>query len=347
MPGTTPTAFARVNVQAAQRAGVRPDQYAGLLGLAPEHLSDDRYRIPASSNVRLWELMTLHAPWQDVASHMVQQSALGALGIWDYLVTQAATPLEGLHDGARFLATAADAGTETLEIRETGGRITISHVNAADLTDHVASAIRAYSMALLARRVSEASRRNVVPVGVVLAAKAPRSHGTLNRLYGTPAIEFAGPVNSITFRSDDLKAAQPHAPGLSALLRRHAEQSLRESVPLGGWIDTFRATLRGASDNDVPSLSHVAHRMCLSGRTLQRRLEENGTTWSDELQTLRRGQTLDLLTRTEMPFDAVARRAGFADVSGLRRAVQRWTGQSLSAVRRRDGASGPLVPSHH
>ncbi|PRH79130.1 hypothetical protein C6N75_11200 [Streptomyces solincola] len=335
-PGTTPASFTRLNAEAARLLGVRPAQYADLLGMAPEHLTHDRYRIPASTNVRLWELMVLHAPWQDVASHMARQSTLGALGIWDYLVTQTPTPLEGLRDGARYLPTAADAGTEMLHIEETEQHVTISHVNAADLTADVASAIRAYSLALFTQRVSDASRRTVVPTRVALAARAPRTHGILTRLYGTRVVDFASPVNSITFRAADLRVPQPHAPGLSDLLRSHADQSLAEAVPLRDWLDLFRTTLRGVPDDEPPTLRALAQRMALSPRTLQRRLEEHRTTWSDELQSVRRENTLHLLASTDLTLDAVARRAGFADTGGLRRAVRRWTGQSLTAVRGRD-----------
>ncbi|MEU8773378.1 AraC family transcriptional regulator ligand-binding domain-containing protein [Streptomyces sp. NPDC048606] len=333
LPGTTPAAFTRLNAGAASRAGVSPAKYAGLLGMSPRYLEDDRYRPPASTNIRIWELLTLHVPWHEVSLRMAEESALGALGVWDYLITQAPTPLEGLHDACRYLATVADAGTEVMHVEQTERHVTISHVNAADLSDEVASAIRAYALGLMRQRIGEAARRPVVPVGVVLAARAPRDHRALVDLFGTRAIEFAGPVNSITFDTADLIAPQPHAPGLSDLLRRHAEQSLTDAIPLHDWLDVFRSTLRAAPDPEVPTLRALAQQLSLSTRTLQRRLEEHGTTWSQELQALRREHTLRLLTTTDMTLDSVARRAGYADPRGLRRAVQRWTGRPLASVR--------------
>lgn len=333
LPGTTAAAFTRLNAAAATRLGVSPAKYADLLGMAPEHLADDRYRTPASTNVRIWELMTLQAPWHEVSLHMADQSTLGTLGVWDYLATQAPTPLEGFRDAARFLATAADAGTETLHIEENDQYITISHVNAADLTDDVASAIRAYALGLFRQRISESTRRVITPTKVALAARAPRTHQTLVQLYGTRAIDFASPVNSITFRATDLTTPQPHTPGLSALLRRHAGQLLADAVPLRDWLDIFRVTLRATPDAEIPTLRAVAQRMSLSTRTLQRRLEEHQTTWSEELQAVRRDHTLRLLASTDMTLDAIARNSGYADVGGLRRAVQRWTGQPVAALR--------------
>ncbi|MEU1122870.1 AraC family transcriptional regulator ligand-binding domain-containing protein [Streptomyces sp. NPDC005899] len=119
-PGTVAAAFTRLNATAAARFGVGSDRFAGLVGMAPEHLANDRYRTPASTNIRIWELMIAQAPWHEVSLHMAYQSTLGALGLWDYLITQAPTPLEGLRDAARFVATVADAGTEGLGIEEEG-----------------------------------------------------------------------------------------------------------------------------------------------------------------------------------------------------------------------------------
>ncbi|MEV4948986.1 helix-turn-helix domain-containing protein [Streptomyces sp. NPDC053755] len=333
LPGTTPAAFTRVNAAAAARLGVRPDTYSGLLGMAPDQLANDRYRTPASTNVRLWELMTLQAPWQEVVLHMARESTLGALGVWDHLITQAPTPLEGLRDAGRYLATAADAGTEALHIEVTEQRVTLSHVNAADLTDDVAAAIRAYSLALLRKRLSEGSRRTIVPTRVTLATRAPHDHRTLTQLYGTNAIDFASPVNSITFKAADLLTPQHHAPGLSAILRRHAEQTLSQAICLRDWLDLFRSRLRAALDTELPTLRSMSRHMGLSARTLQRRLDEHGTTWSDELQDVRREQALRLLASTDMTLETIARRAGYADAGGLRRAAQRWTGQPVSTLR--------------
>ncbi|MEU1122871.1 helix-turn-helix domain-containing protein [Streptomyces sp. NPDC005899] len=95
----------------------------------------------------------------------------------------------------------------------------------------------------------------------------------------------------------------------------------------------FRATLRTAQNSELPTLKTASRQMSLSTRTLQRRLEEHQTTWSQELQALRREHTFRLLTMTGLSLSSIADRVGYADTGGLRRAVQRWTGQPVSAVR--------------
>ncbi|MFJ5551177.1 AraC family transcriptional regulator ligand-binding domain-containing protein [Streptomyces sp. NPDC093225] len=327
-----------MNVNAARQLGVPTHGYAHLLGAAPEHLDDELCRIPAATAIRIAELATVHARWTDLAVVLAEQSSIGALGVWDYLITSAPTPLEGIRDAAAYFATVADSATDTIQITEDGEQVTISHVNQGDLTHEAACAVRAYALGLYIRRLGEAARRQLVPVHVTLAAKAPRRHDALTKLYGTRRLDFEAADTSITFLARDLKAPAPHAqPGLSAVLRRHAEQTLAAAVPLRNWLDLFRTALASAHDEATPTLATVARRMAISARTLQRRLDEHGTTWSHETETVRRAHVTRLLHHTDLSIDAIATRSGYADARALRRAVHRWYGTTPGTLRR----SGP------
>ncbi|GAA2775888.1 helix-turn-helix domain-containing protein [Streptomyces showdoensis] len=132
---------------------------------------------------------------------------------------------------------------------------------------------------------------------------------------------------------------------MSALLRRHADRTPAEAVPLHTWLDTFRTVLRATPDAEVPTLRATAQRLPLSTRTLQRRLGEHRTTWPDELQTVRSERALRLLTSTDMTLGSVARHAGYAGPGGLHRAVRRWTGQPVAAFRAHSDDDHPTEAS--
>ncbi|MFI9718340.1 helix-turn-helix domain-containing protein [Streptomyces sp. NPDC052396] len=217
--------------------------------------------------------------------------------------------------------------------------MTIRRMMAADASYEVASAAHSFALGLYQRRLSEATRRPLVPVRVSLSAEAPRRHDALVELYGTRFIDFGAPVSSITFLAADLNTPSDYAqPGLSEVLRRHAEQAIDESIPLRGWLDAFRVALTAAEADGTPSLSSVAQRLAVGPRTLQRRLEEHGTTWTEQLETVRREQITDLLRNTELSIESIAARTGYANARALRRAVQRWYGKPPGAMRKALGA---------
>ncbi|TXS52318.1 helix-turn-helix domain-containing protein [Streptomyces sp. t39] len=342
--GTTSSALARLNFHAARLLGVPDTGYRHLPGLAPEHLNDDRCRTPASTSVRIAELATGHTPWPELSRLLARESGIGSLGVWDYLITSAPTPLEGIRDASSYFATVADVATDTLRITEDGAHTVISHVNRADLAHEAACAVRAYALGLYQRRLSEAAQRRLVPLRVTLAAEAPGRHGALSELYGTRTIDFEAPHTSMTFLTADLTTPSPCAqPGLPALLRGHAERALATAVPLRDWLDLFRTALAAAHDRGTPTLAAVAHRLDVSPRTLQRRLDEHGTTWNGEAETLRRDRITQLLHHTDLTVDAIAVRSGYADARALRRAVQRWYGTTPAALRREGTAPARAV----
>ncbi|MFD0366954.1 helix-turn-helix domain-containing protein [Streptomyces sp. NPDC059071] len=334
--GTISTALTRTNARAADLLGIARDRYAGLLGMNPTHLEGNQYRTPAATNIRLWELMVNKAPWTEVAQLMTEQSIFGRLGVWDYLFTSASTPLEGLLDATEFLAAIGDTGTESMSVVQDGHEITLSHVSGADLSDDAASAVRAYALGLIRHRLNTALRKELVPVRVALATQTPRQHGALHALYGTRDIDFERPASSITFHAGDLQETVPYAqPGLSAVLRRHAEQTITDSIPLRSWLDLFRIALKNAACDDGATLAATASRLAISPRTLQRRLDEHGTTWTAEVEAIRRADITHLLSATDLPVGVIAERNGYADARALRRAVLRWTGHTPTALRRR------------
>ncbi|MFS4103141.1 AraC family transcriptional regulator [Streptomyces sp. SID8499] len=324
----------------AHRVGLPRDEFGHLLGLAPEHLGDDLCRPPAATINHIAELTVAHAPWTDVAQLLTQQAVVGALGVWDYLITCAPTPLEGIKDAAASFAVVADTATETLTVTEDGEKVIIGHLNHAHLANQAACAVRGFALGLYRQRLSQAAGRPVLPLRVSLAARAPRRHDTLTELYGTAAIDFEAPSSSLTFLAADLEIPNPLTqPGLPHVLRQVAERQLTTATPLYDWLHLFRRTLSVAHTQGTSTLAAVAQRMTISARTLQRRLEDHGTTWNAELEVLRRTQITQLLQETDYGVDAIAARTGYKDGRSLRRAVHRWYGTTPSALRDMNASS--------
>jgi AraC-like DNA-binding protein len=82
------------------------------------------------------------------------------------------------------------------------------------------------------------------------------------------------------------------------------------------------------ADAGPPTLQRVARHLCVTSRTLQRRLRDAGTTYRQLVSEVR----LELATRRlrvpgTLVMDAAAA-AGFSEASCFHRAFKRWTGQT-------------------
>jgi len=85
----------------------------------------------------------------------------------------------------------------------------------------------------------------------------------------------------------------------------------------------------------VPGIEDVAATSGLSIRTLQRRLHEEGTSYSDLLEEMRRRQALaDVLDRN-LSLTSVSTKLGYSSQGSFTRAFRRWTEDSPRGYRRR------------
>lgn len=83
----------------------------------------------------------------------------------------------------------------------------------------------------------------------------------------------------------------------------------------------------------TPSLAHAARLFAMHPRTLQRRLAEEGWTFGEILDVVRRESAHRYITTTDLPFAQIADLVGFGEQSNLSHAVRRWYGQSPRALR--------------
>lgn len=83
------------------------------------------------------------------------------------------------------------------------------------------------------------------------------------------------------------------------------------------------------------SLAEVSRTLMLHPRTLQRHLDEQGTTFERLLDDARRELTEDLLRAPEWSLSAIAAQLGYSEQSTLTRSCRRWFGDTPTALRRR------------
>lgn len=151
---------------------------------------------------------------------------------------------------------------------------------------------------------------------------------TANSRFDAPCLtaRIAGNLLELPVRRDEtsLQRFLDGAPGkLSMLYRRDREL-----------VSRVRDHLRQALP-ELPPLASVAAALQMTPRTLNRRLEDEGSSFRAIKDALRRDIALSRITKTAQPVAAIAAELGFADPSTFFRAFVGWTGVSPSAYRRR------------
>ena len=117
---------------------------------------------------------------------------------------------------------------------------------------------------------------------------------------------------------------------------------MREPGEVYGWRRVGRGgkyeskSWRGGGDGKGKgkgSEEKVAAEVCVSSRTLQRRLAEEGTSFRKLVLEVRRQLAEKYISDKAMPLAEISYMQGFADTSSFSRAFKKWTGDPPAIFR--------------
>lgn len=166
----------------------------------------------------------------------------------------------------------------------------------------------------------------------------PRPSGQLTELeaaFQTSQLQFGMGENGFEFNGLLLDSPLTEAdPALLALLDRQAQAS-KPKPSDASFVALVRERIEGELSSREVLLERVATRLHMSGRTLQRRLEDLGTSFQAEVEGARRKVATTLLADKRVPISEVSYRTGYSDVRAFSRAWRRWTGESPTDARAR------------
>jgi AraC-like DNA-binding protein len=124
---------------------------------------------------------------------------------------------------------------------------------------------------------------------------------------------------------DDEAWRLPLAHGNQALHRqlRDMAAELHAALESNSFIDTVRDRIKILLQQGQSSIEAVASSLHMTPRTLQRRLQEDGTTFRTLMDATRKSILLDSVERNQ-PAGEVMRHAGYTNSRSFRRALRRW-----------------------
>lgn len=91
---------------------------------------------------------------------------------------------------------------------------------------------------------------------------------------------------------------------------------------------------------NYPSQTEVAGQLCMSTRTLKRRLRERGTSFRRITTQSRMSHAAGLLSQEEQRTGQVAEITGYSSAANFVRAFRRWSGVTPDAYRKRQFEQG-------
>lgn len=307
--------------------GVDVAAVCAAAGLSPAELETRETLVPPAQLAQMWREGTRLYGRTTLGMAVAMAAPFGRL-ILDYVASTSATLRQALEQVTRYHRLITRNGDMRLRVE---GRVTYLEVLLNLPSSAVPPQILEYVMGGVARRVHEFTGQRVRGVQLPHDPLGPREEYA--RLLGVP-VQFGAETAAALF--DDELLASPcrgHDANLYRVVRAHAELLL-ERLPRDS---TMRAQVRrvvvGLIAQGEPDVSRVAQALSTSDRSLQRRLQEERTSFREVVDDTRRELAVGYLGDRRLAVSEVAYLLGYAEAGAFVRAFKRWTGRTPGAMR--------------
>ncbi len=305
-------------------------------GLDAADLADQDRRVPVAAYQALIAAgMTATGDTALLVRHTLE-SRLETMSVVGQIVHSSASLPHSIAQLNRYLHLMAEVnlpdGRDRFEILDQDGEVWI--------VDHAVVTGPAYiaTEASFARFISEFRRSfpdQTFELALEVTHPPPPHADEYPELFRVP-VRFEAGRNALRIDPVWLSAETAFEPGNAyafGVFTRHADALLDEL----GRQETIRARIeerilpelhRGALSMDA-----LARDLGMSRQTLYRRLKDEGTSFAEIHDDLRRRMAMDYLTAQKVSVNETAYLLGFSEASSFVRAFKRWTGQSPTAYR--------------
>ena len=289
-------------------------------GIDPTSLEIPDARLPTEKISRLWELAVERSgnPAIGLAQHDVVRPA--SFDVVGYTMMSCANLRGAFERLIRYLLILSDAFTMTMDEEQAGYRVVFVLFGGDRPIPRQRIEFIVVTLAGFCRWISG---RDVNPLAIELPYPAPADLAPYRAAFRCPVL-FDAPRNSLLFAANDMVAALPTSnPSLAELHERFAGEYLYHFDHAQISYRAREMIIRRLPDGE-PRRDEIASELCMSERTLQRRLEEEGTSFMQLMDDTRRELAEQYLGRLQLSLAQAAYLLGFADQSSFFRACRRW-----------------------
>jgi len=301
-----------------------------LHGLSDLH--DPDLRVPEASVEAAWRLAAELTRDEAIGVHVAESLPRGALDLLEYALRSSPSVAAGLERLARYGRVLSDRATARMESNEGGLLLLVRDTGSTPL--HPGRTEFALAAALEFAR--DGAGANFTPLRVSLTHRPPENDAEHRRFFGG-RVRFGAGSNSMVLSAAD--AARPMRgadEALAAIVHRRLEKALSErdfhgAGPFSGRLRHLIVSRLG----EIPLTPDTAAKsLGVSRRTLSRRLADEGTSFRNVLDDVRREFACALLQDRSLSIADIAFFLQYSEPAAFNRSFRRWTGQAPSAFRR-------------
>jgi AraC-like DNA-binding protein len=249
----------------------------------------------------------------------------GTYALVEFISRSASTVHEGIDALARF-GRIINAGVDWVFVQRDGFGVLEHRVPAE--TEGLGRILNEYSLAFVHRACIEAVGTKWKLKRLYFAHAAPQDSGALAEYFGI-APTFGTGVSGFEVLDEVLATALPTAdPALKKYLEEQGRAVLETKPATTDLVGQVRQELVRRLGKSEAKVETIADALSLSARTLQRRLEGEGTSFQGVLDGVREQLAMSYLVNESLTVSEIAYLLGYSELRAFDRAFRRWTGKT-------------------
>ncbi len=308
----------------AREAGLAIDPLLTLVELDEKCLSDGDATVPLQTLELLLAEFSQEYQNAPVGLHMANQIQPTTLGSLGFILQACSTFADMLDVIQRYNGMLSNIGFSSVQHLPGLTQLSWECLAGSSLLKRHLSEYVIGTFVVLARLL--APNTGLAPVSVHMAHSSPSElslEEEYSQFFRCP-VHFDKQESAVIFSSDLMSKRLPSGDVvLKELLEQHASDILKQRSYPGSVVEDVRQLLSALILEGTPTREAVAQHLGISTRSLNRRLQENGTSYRHLLDSLRLDIARQLLRTTSASNAMIAERLGFRS----RQSFLRWFSQ--------------------
>lgn len=331
-PKRIPTIIAAIPLhvlQMAQRYGVDTDAILREVGISRAQLDDPDGRVPIPTHVRFYRRVVKESGNPALALESGQLMSTGSLKVVGYILMTSSTLLEAYSNLSRYWALLSEELSSfkinIVEVakQERAEIDVLFHDQPFQNAEREGIESMTSHCIALGRKITG---QHFSPLEMHYPYPEPDYSDRYRELFGGKVL-FNQPHIKIVIAADIARLPTVHPdPLLAANLKEQADRKLDQLKEDKNFLRRVRTTITKLLSTTQFDIAAVANDLSIGERTLQRRLFEHGTTFSDLLSETRRERAVSLLGQPDQSIAEIAFLTGYSERSAFDRAFKKWTG---------------------
>jgi len=319
---TIPIRYIHALLGAAKHRGVDGEKLLRKADISAELLGNNKARVPAAQYVQFSQSLT-EALQDEYLGFMNTPCKPGTFEMMCYACISCPNLQQFLERGIKFYGLVTDSVDLSVHIEGEEAQYVL---NTGHGTVDPENFLPFIMLSIVHRLSSWVIDQPLILQSVSFTHPRPDSVDEYHFLFKAP-VKFDQAANSLNFSSNYLSMPnRQNEQSLETFLESPPRRLMGISSSENSWVIKIKRQIKENMNADFPEFDSIAERLNLTTATLRRRLREEGSSYQQIKDDIRRDGAIYNLGKGNLSIEQVAERAGFSEPTSFFRAFKRWTG---------------------